>query len=92
MSEKEADSLGEDGMSEEDQNRRRLERAGWTNGDLSLSLLLLLKKRTLFALECFPHRPVVGVSFFHTVWTRWGVVGVLRLRSESLRGRWRGRV
>lgn len=44
MSEKEADSLGEDGMSEEDQNRRRLERAGWTNGDLSLSLLLLLKK------------------------------------------------
>lgn len=44
MSEKEADSLGEDGMSEEDQNRRRLERAGWANGDLSLSLLLLLKK------------------------------------------------
>lgn len=44
MSEKETDSLGEDGMSEEDQNRRRLERAGWTNGALSLSLLLLLKK------------------------------------------------
>lgn len=44
MSERETDSLGEDGMSEEDQNRRRLERAGWTNGDLSLSLLLLLKK------------------------------------------------
>lgn len=44
MSEKETDSLGEDGMSEEDQNRRRLERAGWADGDLSLSLLLLLKK------------------------------------------------
>lgn len=44
MSEKETDSLGEDGMSEEDQKRRRLERAGWASGDLSLSLLLLLKK------------------------------------------------
>lgn len=44
MSEKERGSLGEDGMSEEDQNRRRLERAGWVAGDLSLSLLLLLKK------------------------------------------------
>lgn len=44
MSERETDSLGEDGMSEEDQNRRRLERAGWPDGDLSLSLLLLLKK------------------------------------------------
>lgn len=44
MSEKETDSLGEDGMSEEDQKRSRLERAGWANGDLSLSLLLLLKK------------------------------------------------
>lgn len=31
-------------MSEEDQNRRRLEKAGWAVGDLSLSLLLLLKK------------------------------------------------
>lgn len=32
-------------MSEEDQNRRRLERAGWAAvGDFSLSLLLLLKK------------------------------------------------
>lgn len=31
-------------MSEEDQNRRRLERVGWAVGDLSLSLLLLLKK------------------------------------------------
>lgn len=28
MSDRETDSLGEDGMSEEDQNRRRLERAG----------------------------------------------------------------
>lgn len=44
MSEKERGSLGEGGASEEDQNRRRLERAGWADGDLSLSLLLLLKK------------------------------------------------
>lgn len=44
MSEKETGSLGEDGMSEEDQNRRRLDRVGWAVGDLSLSLLLLLKK------------------------------------------------
>lgn len=41
MAEKERDSLGEGGMSEEDQNRRRLDRAV---GDFSLSLLLLLKK------------------------------------------------
>lgn len=45
ISEKGRGSLGEEGMSEEDQNRRRLERAGWAAvGDFSLSLLLLLKK------------------------------------------------
>lgn len=58
MSEKEADSLGEDGMSEEDQNRRRLERAGWTNGDLSLSLLLLLKKGLFLRWNAFPTGPL----------------------------------
>lgn len=58
MSERETDSLGEDGMSEEDQNRRRLERAGWTNEDLSLSLLLLLKKGLFFRWDAFPTGPL----------------------------------
>lgn len=44
MLEKERGSLGEGGMSEEDQKRRRLERAGGPDGDLNLSLLLLLTK------------------------------------------------
>lgn len=46
-------------MSEEDQNRRRLERAGWAAvGDFSLSLLLLLKKGLFLREVAFPVGPL----------------------------------
>lgn len=73
MSEKETGSLGEDGMSEEDQNRRRLERAGWVVGDLSLSLFLLFKKGLFLRGGAFPADPLWASRSSVQLEPSWGV-------------------